>query len=131
MNKVEQIKLPTFKDERGPLTVIELKDFLDFEVKRIYYVTDVKAARGGHAVKHEKKMYVCQYGSCMAKFHDGEKWIEFEMKGPDDAIVMKEMCFREFYNFSEDAVLMAISSVNFVAEDYIYDLDEFINYVKK
>lgn len=130
MEKVKQIKLPTFEDERGPLTVIEVKDFVKWTPKRIYYVTDVKAARGGHAVKHEKKMYVCVKGKCKAKFHDGEKWMEFDLEGPSDAILMNEMCFREFYNFSEDAVLMAVSSVNYVSEDYIYDLEEFINYVK-
>ncbi len=130
MEKLRKLKLPTFEDERGPLTVIELKDFVDFEIKRIYFVTDVKAARGGHAVKHEQKMYVCQHGSCKARFHDGNDWTEFDMQGPSDAILMNEMCFREFYDFSEDAVLMGVSSVNYVAEDYIYDLEEFINYIK-
>ena len=44
---------------------------------------------------------------------------------------MSGPCFREFYDFSDDAVMMAISSVNYVPEDYIYDLDEFINFVKQ
>ncbi len=43
---------------------------------------------------------------------------------------MHGMCYRDFTDFSSDAVLMAISSVNYNADDYIYDLDEFINYVK-
>ena len=38
--------------------------------------------------------------------------------------------FRDFYEFSEDCVLLAISSVNYVPEDYIYDLEEFIEYKK-
>ena len=126
MPKVEKIELQSFSDERGTLTPIEIKDYADWPVKRVYYLTDVTLPRGGHAVRHEKKMYVCQKGTIKAKFHDGEKWIEFDMKGPSDAILMEGMCFRDFYDFSSDAVLMAISSVNYVPDDYIYDLDEFI-----
>jgi len=129
MNKVEQIKFKSFTDERGTLTPIELKDYIEWPVKRVYYLTDVLAARGGHAVKGEQKIYVCQKGTVKARLHDGLEWHEFNLSGPDDAILMSGMCFRDFYDFSSDAVLLAISSVNYVPEDYIYDLDEFIKYV--
>ena len=129
MPKVKKITLQSFSDERGTLTPIEIKDYASWPVKRVYYLTDVTLPRGGHAVLHEKKMYVCQKGTIKAKFHDGEKWIEFDMRGPGDAILMEGMCFRDFYDFSPDAVLMAISSVNYVPDDYIYDLDEFIKEV--
>ena len=128
--KVQQIKLKSFKDERGVLTAIEMKDYVDWEVKRVYYLTDVTKPRGGHAVRHEQKMYVCQKGTIKARLHDGEKWNEFLLSGPGDAILMNGMCFRDFYDFSADAVLMAISSVNYVKEDYIYDLDQFIKEAK-
>ncbi len=131
MDELKKIKLNTFKDDRGNLTVCELKDFLNWPVKRIYYLTDVTKPRGGHAVKKEKKIYICQKGSVKARFHDGEKWIEFSLNGPDDAILMEKECFRDFYDFSSDAVLMAVSSVNYVPEDYIYDLEQFISYVKQ
>src|SRR3989338_6813169 len=129
MEKVRPIKLNSFKDERGVLTAVELKDYVDWPVKRIYYLNDVGKPRGGHAVKHEKKLYICQKGLVKAKFHDGEKWLEFELKGPDGALIMDGMCYREFYEFSPDTVLLAVSSVNYVPTDYIYDLDEFIKYV--
>ena len=38
---------------------------------------------------------------------------------------------KDFYDFSPDAVLLAIYSVNYVSDDYIYDLDEFIKEVNK
>lgn len=130
MEKVKQIKLPTHTDDRGSLTVLELRDFVEWPVRRIYYLTDVKAARGGHAVKKEQKLYICQKGLVKARLHDGKEWHEFVLEGPSDGILMSAMCFRDFYDFSPDAVLMAVSSVNYVPEDYIYDLDEFINFVK-
>lgn len=129
--KVQKIKFSTFSDDRGKLVPIELKDYIDWEVKRVYYVTDVTKPRGGHAVKDEKKIYVCQKGKIKAKLHDGKEWHEFELEGPDDGILMSGMCYREFYDFTTDAVLMAISSVNYHAEDYIYDFDEFIKFTSQ
>lgn len=129
--KVQKIKFSTFEDDRGKLVPIELKDYIDWDVKRVYYVTDVTKPRGGHAVKGEQKIYVCQKGEIKARLHDGEKWHEFELKGPDDGILMSGMCYREFYDFTTDAVLMAISSVNYHAEDYIYDFDEFLKFTSQ
>lgn len=131
MEKLQKVKIKSVIDERGTLSVMELKDFVDWPVKRVYYLTDVKAARGGHAVRHEKKIYICQKGTVKARLHDGAKWNEFELHGPDDAIIMNGMCFRDFYEFSADAVLLALSSVNYVPEDYIYDLEVFIKEAAK
>lgn len=130
MAAVEKITLNTFTDERGSLTPIELNEIFDWEAKRVYYLTDVSAPRGQHCVKGEKKIYICQKGHIKARLHDGDSWHEFELSGPSDAILMNEECFRDFYEFSEDAVLMAISSVNYDPDDYIYDLEEFIKYKK-
>lgn len=128
---LKQIKLKTFTDERGSLTPVELRDFIDWPVKRIYYLTDVTADRGGHCVKGEKKIYICQKGSLKCRFHDGNDWTSFKMKGPSDAILMEGDYYRDFQEFSPDAVLMAVSSVNYEPKDYIYDLNEFIEWRKK
>jgi dTDP-4-dehydrorhamnose 3,5-epimerase-like enzyme len=128
MAAARKITLKTFVDERGNLTPIEFKDLFDWEARRVYYLTDVTAPRGQHCVKGEKKIYICQKGEIKARLHDGKEWIEFELSGPSDAIMMDEDCFRDFYEFSEGSVLMAISSLNYNPDDYIYDLDEFIKY---
>lgn len=128
---IQKIKLPSFYDERGGLVPIELKDYIDWPVKRVYFVTDVVKPRGGHAVIGEKKIYVCQKGCVTARLHDGDEWHEYQLRGPADAILMNGFCYREFVEFSPDAVLMAISSVNYRPEDYVYDLDEFIQKAKE
>ncbi|MFH1218228.1 MAG: FdtA/QdtA family cupin domain-containing protein [Candidatus Peregrinibacteria bacterium] len=129
MEKIEKIKLKTFISESGSLTPIELKDYIDWEVKRVYYLTDVSGSRGGHAVRGEKKMYICQKGEVKARLHDGDKWHEFELSG-GEALIVRGACFRDFTDFSPDAILLAISSVNYEPDDYIYDLDDFISEVK-
>lgn len=131
MEKLEKIKLNTFIDERGVLTAIEMKEYVDWNVERVYYLTDVVKPRGGHAVRGEKKLYICQKGRVKARLHDGKRWHDFELHGPGDCIKMDGLCYRDFYEFSPDAVLMAISSVNYNSQDYIYDFNEFIKEANK
>lgn len=131
MEIVKQIKIPTFSDDRGDLSAIEMKDFADWAVKRIYYVTNTKLKRGGHAVIGEKKLYVCLQGEITGRLHDGEKWHEFHLKGPTDAISMDGLCWREFDDFSAGSVLLAVSNMNYEKDKYIMDFDQFMEYYKK
>ncbi|MBU0667627.1 FdtA/QdtA family cupin domain-containing protein [Patescibacteria group bacterium] len=126
MEKIKRIKLPTHKDERGQLSVVEFDSYVDWVPKRIYYVTDVKMDRGGHAVRGEKKIYICVQGAITARLHDGVRWNQYMLHGPDDALIMNEMCWREFSNFSQGAVLLAISSTNYDKDKYIFDMDQFL-----
>ena len=125
-SKFKLIKIPTHTDPRGSLSAVELKDYVDWPVKRVYYVTGVTQDRGGHAVRGEKKIYMCVQGSMTARIHDGQQWHEMELKGPDDAILMTDMCWREFKNFSPGAVLCAISNMNYEKDKYIYDFEVFL-----
>lgn len=124
--KLEKIQLKTHGDPRGSLTVMELKEYIDWPVQRIYYVTDTVLPRGGHVVRGEKKIYVCMQGSMKGRFHDGKEWHEFQMNGPSDAILMEGDYYREFVDFSPGSVLMAVSSMNYDASAYIYDFEEFL-----
>ncbi len=88
MEKLKKIKLESFTDQRGVLTPIEIKDYADWPVKRVYFLTDVTEARGGHAVRGEKKLYVCQKGRIRARLHDGEQWHQFGLEGPNLTNIM-------------------------------------------
>ncbi len=125
-DKFKLIKIPTHTDPRGNLSAIELHEYVNWVPKRVYYVTNVTQDRGGHAVRGEKKIYVCVQGTMTARIHDGKEWHEFGLFGPDDAIIMNEMCWREFKNFSPGAVLMAVSNMNYEKDKYIYDFEVFL-----
>lgn len=124
--KFKLVKIPTHVDPRGSLSAVEIKDYVDWPVKRVYYVTGVTLDRGGHAVRGEKKIYVCMQGTMTARIHDGKEWHEIPLQGPEDAIVMNGMCWREFKDFSPGAVLCAISNMNYEKEKYIYDFEVFL-----
>jgi len=128
MKIVEKINIPTFSDERGDLSVMELKNFIDWEVKRIYYATSTKKMRGGHAFIGEKKLYVCAQGSMVGKFHDGESWQEIALNGPGEGVQVGGLCWREFDGFSEGAVLLCVSNLNYESEKYITEFGQFLEY---
>lgn len=130
MEKFKKIQIPTHTDPRGNLSVVEMKDWAEWPVKRVYYVTGVTLDRGGHAVRGEKKLYVCMQGTVTARIHDGNDWTEIPLKGPSEGILMNEMCWREFKDFSEGAVLCAISNMNYENDKYIYDFEEFVKEAK-
>jgi len=131
MSVIKKTKIPTFADERGKLSVVEFHHFVDWEPKRLYYVTDVSKERGGHAVKGEKKIYICVQGTISGRIHDGKEWEEFEMHGPEDAIIVNDICYREFKHFSKGAVLLSVSNMPYQKENYINDFDEFLQHCRK
>jgi len=126
MDKIQLIKLPHFKDERGELVPIELKEHLNWEAKRVYYAFNNKETRGGHAHRTEKELFICARGSFTAKVHDGKEWHEYKLEGPEDAIYVDNWIWHEFTDFSEDGILLAVSSTNYDPEDYVRDFDQFL-----
>lgn len=126
MKKIELVQLKHFNDERGELIPIELKEHIDWEAKRVYYAFNNKETRGGHAHKIEKELFICAQGEFTARVHDGEKWHEHKLKGPNQGIYIENMIWHEFTDFSEDGILLAVSSTNYDATDYIRDFDKFI-----
>jgi hypothetical protein len=128
--RLEKLKFNTFSDARGDLSVFELEDQVEWKVERAYWCTNTKLERGGHSVRGEKKFYICLSGEIKARFHDGKEWQEFVLKGPDEAIVMEGDYYREFYDFSDNSVLLALSSKKYVTADYIYDFEAFLKEAK-
>lgn len=124
-------ELKTFTDKRGSLTPMEFKDFFEFEVKRTYTVHGNKTKRGGHCHLNEEEFFFVAKGSCLARLHDGKEWIEVEMSENKDGIYVGTFVWHEFDNFSEDGVLVALSSTNYNSDrnDYIEDFNEFLKNV--
>lgn len=127
MKKFRHFKLKNFNDERFLLTALELKDFIDFDVKRIYFISNAKAPTGAHCHKKEKELFVMIQGSCIAVVDYGKGLAELRLRGGKDAIYVSNYVWHHFKNFSKSAVLLALSSTNYSADrdDYIEDYVEF------
>lgn len=121
--------LQTFSDAKGKLTPIKFSKLDLFEIKRVYTVFDNLMSRGGHAHIVEEEFFFMASGECLAKIHDGIDWKEIQLKAGENAIYIGKMVWHEFYAFSHDAVLVALSSTNYnpSREDYIEDINKYLD----
>ena len=112
------IKLPTFSDERGHLTVIE--KILPFEIKRIYYIYKAEGKeRGYHSHKKTTQALIAVSGSCYVHIKHKPKNSSFILDNPKKCLLIEPDDFHWMNNFSEDCVLIALASHYYDKNDYL------------
>ena len=121
------IELAGISDDRGLLVSIEANGTVPFEVKRVYYLTDLKSQypRGFHAHKNLKQLAVCLKGSCRFVLDDGTAREEFFLTAPTQGLFISDMYWREMDSFSSDCVILVLASEHYDECDYIRDYDDF------
>lgn len=114
------LKLQTFSDTRGNLTVIE--KILSFDIKRVYYIYDVdNSIRGGHRHIETKQAAICISGSCTIYMNNGKLEETYKLTNPDECLLIDPEYWHTMYDFSEGAILMVLASKEFDKNDYIFD----------
>lgn len=119
--------LKGFTDGRGLLVALESNKSVPFDIKRIYYLTDLKKSepRGFHAHKNLKQVAICLQGSCRFILDDGKTREEFVLSSPTQGLLIEEMYWREMDQFSEGCVILVLASELYDESDYIRDYNEF------
>ena len=129
-----EVRFRSSRDKRGLLTFAEgMKDF-PFQLKRIFWITDVSKEhkRGGHAHKKCKQMICCVKGSFRLIIHNGLVSREFLLDSPDYAIVIPEGVWCSLEEFADGSVVLVGASEYYNMDGYIRDFDEFMSiYGKK
>jgi mannose-6-phosphate isomerase-like protein (cupin superfamily) len=126
--EIKKIQAPNFL-----MSPLELKDYIDFEVKRIYFITKPTGDTGQHCHLKEQELFVVQAGSCTAVIDQGNGLEEIKLTAPSDAIYVGNYVWHGFKDLSEDLVLLALSSTNYNSnrEDYIEDYDRYKQQISK
>ena len=127
----KQFEFYTLKNIQSPrsiMTALELKDYIDFEVKRIYFVSNPTQDTGAHCHFEEKEFFVIIQGSSIATIDRGKGIEEMHMQGPQHAIYVPNYVWHGFKHLSTDAILLAISSTNYRPDrsDYLENYNEYI-----
>lgn len=132
-NKAEIIQLPKILDKRGNLSIIEEIKNIPFKIKRTYWIYDVPGgeARGGHAYKENQEFIVALSGSFDVIIDDGKERKTFSLNRSYYGLYVPKGMWREMNNFSTNSLALVLSSTSYNADDYIYDYQEFINYIRK
>ncbi|MDA7704904.1 FdtA/QdtA family cupin domain-containing protein [Rickettsiales bacterium] len=119
-------------DLSGSLISLEEDVNIPFDIKRVYYIFDAKkdVRRGFHAHKNLKQVLVAVKGGCKILLDDGKNKSNIKLDSPNKGLLIKDVVWREMYDFSSDCVLLVLASELYDEDDYIRDYNEFIEFIK-
>lgn len=130
IKKFEQFFIKTIETPKSPFVMspLELADYIDFEVKRIYYITKPHGNTGQHCHYIEKEFFILIQGTCTAIIDSGNGKEDIPMTGPTTGLYVPNYVWHGFKDFSDDAVLLALSSTNYNPDrsDYLESYDEYL-----
>jgi hypothetical protein len=129
---IKMIDLPKVADPRGNLTFAEGSSHVPFDIKRAYWVYDVPAGgcRGGHAHKRLKQLVIAVSGSFHVTLDNGYETRTVLLNHPWQGLLIDVNTWRTLDDFSSGAVCLVLASEHYDESDYIYDYDEFLNYIR-
>ncbi len=113
------INLPSFNDDRGSLTVLE--KVLPYDIKRVYYVYNVKEKRGGHRHIKTIQALIALNGHCEIFVDDGFSKETFILDSPSKCLIVEPKDWHTMDNFSDSTVLLVLSSEYYDENDYIVE----------
>jgi hypothetical protein len=131
----ELVKLQYFDDfPDGILVIGESLKTVPFEIKRIYYITNLsnpKAVRGKHAHKSLEQYLFCVSGSFHLHIDDGVQKQNILLDNPYRGIKLGPRVWRTMSKFSRDCVILVLASDYYDEHDYIRDYSEFKEYIQE
>ena len=110
------------------MTPLELKEYFDFEVKRVYFISNPTGDTGNHAHRAEEdELFVQIQGSSTICVDDGSGLKDIKLEGPKSAIYVPHMVWHGFKDLSNDCIILALTSTNYDPSraDYVEDYEEF------
>ena len=127
------LEFPQKGDERGHLVIVEGMKDVPFDIKRIFYIygSDKDVVRGQHANLKSQFVLVNVAGKSKVRVKDGlGNEAIFSLNRAHTGIYLPEMVWKDMYDFSEDSVLLVLSSEHYDPDEYIRDYDTFEKMVR-
>lgn len=131
---VRMLEFPQKGDDRGHLVIVEGAKDIPFDIKRIFYIygSDSDVVRGQHANRKSEFVLINVAGKSKVRVKDGlGNEAVFSLNRPHTGIYLPQMVWKDMYDFSEDSVLLVLSSEHYDSSEYIRDYDEFIKCIKE
>jgi dTDP-4-dehydrorhamnose 3,5-epimerase-like enzyme len=125
----QMLEFPEIGDERGRMVVVEGELDIPFDIKRVFYIygSDADVVRGQHANRKSEFVLINVAGTSKVKVLDGKgNEAIFVLNRPHTGVYLPKMLWKDMYDFSEDSVLLCLSSEHYDAAEYIRDYDEFL-----
>jgi hypothetical protein len=121
-------KFPINHDLRGTLTFLESSHHIPFEIRRIYYLSDVPAGleRGHHAHKVLHQIIIPISGSFDIELDDGRVKKTVHLNQINEGLYICPMIWRVIKNFSPGAICLVLASEQYSELDYYHDYKAFL-----
>lgn len=129
MKKSHMLEFTRHGDQRGYLVAIEGNRDIPFDIKRIFYIfgSDSSVVRGRHSNRKSEFVLINVCGSCRVRTVEMDGQVqEFLLNKPHTGIYLPKMVWKDMYEFSEDSILLCLSSEHYDNEEYIRDYDAFL-----
>ena len=128
----EIIKISTFKSSQGNLSIIDKKNNIPFEVKRIFYIYDIpqNTQRGGHAHKSLKQFIWVINGQLeIITFSKNDMKKKFILDSPNMGLYIPELTWSYQLTRSFNTIYCVAASDYYDENEYIRDWEDFIKEV--
>lgn len=127
------IKFNKFTDKYGELIPIESKIDIPFEIKRVYYISNVEDAvsRGFHSHRKLHQILIAVKGRVKIKIKNPNEEEIVELNDSSVGLYIGSYVWREMFDFSEDCVLLVLASELYDEDDYIRNYDFYLREAKK
>jgi hypothetical protein len=127
------VSLPRMSDGRGSLSFIQPGPILPFEIRRVYYLYDVKEgqSRGAHGHRRLEQLMVAVAGAVNVECDDGHQRKTFRLDSPDVGLYVCPMIWRNLTGFGPGTVCMVLASERYDEADYFRNYDDFLTAVAR
>jgi len=124
-------KIIEFNKQSNNIT-IENKMDIPFDVKRIYYLFDVKnsSIRGEHAHKDLFQVIFGLNQGLKIKIDDGQNKKIINLNNSNQGLLIVPGIWRSLTEFFPESICLVLASELYSEEDYIRDYNEFLNFKK-
>ena len=132
--KIKEVDINNINNlDTGRLSFIQWGDDIPFDVKRIYYITEVKAGvtRGFHSHRTLRQFMFCPYGKIRLSFDDGISTEDYILDTPYKGLIIEPGIWRTMTWLQDNSVLCVAASEKYDEADYIRDYSLFLESVKK
>lgn len=133
MIKYKELFFDELGDERGHLVVAECQKDIPFDIRRIFYIyeTQEDVVRGQHANRNSEFVLINIKGTSKVLIDDGVEKNIVILDRPHKGVYLNRMIWKDMYDFSDDSILLVLSSHTYDGKEYIRDYNDFLSEIKK
>ena len=126
------IDLSKIEFDRGNLTVVQARETVPFDIKRVFYLYDIPGgeARGAHAHKECHQFLVAASGSFGVRLDDGVDKRTVYLNRPFKGLHIPPGIWAAEQEFSSGAVCLVLASEPYDEADYLRDYQDYLKFVK-